>query len=289
MSKTTLVIAFDGLDYELIQKFSCDNIIQEEFGKINNYEGMSSIKTSELFASFITGKNYEEHGVKGLSTWTNAKIDKIEQFLDKVPYSQKTAELRTAIFESLSFLSAKKIRYDKRFLKSETIFEQIENSRAMFIPGYNPSKYWQLGWDMEPLSYRFSSQETLELWDTREHRHRKETLFSELDSEIIPARNFLMCHFHRPDIHQHMYGDSDLGNYDEQKLRELYNKTDKLAKQIKEKALYKGYERVVFMSDHGLPKGEEHNKNAFYSSNEPIFGSKKPIITEFFSTLMAGE
>lgn len=282
MSKSTLIIAFDGLDYDLIQKFNCDNIIQEEFGRVNNYERMSSIKTSELFASFITGRNYEEHGIEGLSTWTNPRIDKIERFLDKIPYSQKTAELRTAIFESLSFLSAKKIRYDKRFLKSETVFDQIENSRAMFVPGYNPSRYWQLGWDMSPLSYGISSQETIEMWDTREHSHRKETLFSELGSDIIPPRDLLMCHFHRPDIHQHMYGDKDIGSFDEQKLRKLYNQTDELAKQIKEKALEKGYKRVIFVSDHGLPDGQEHNTNAFYSSNHSLFNDETPTITDFY-------
>ncbi|PSG99717.1 MAG: hypothetical protein BRC28_03180 [Nanohaloarchaea archaeon SW_4_43_9] len=281
----TLVIAFDGLDYELIQEFGLESILQEEHGQIDNYSNTSSIKTSELFASFITGENYSKHGIKGLSIWTNSRVSKVEEVIGKMPYSQKTAELRKAIYESLSFLSAKKIRYDKRFLNSDTIFEEVENSRAMFVPGYNPSRYWQLGWDMSPLSYNISVEETIELWDTREYRHRKEMLFRELESEIIPARDFLMCHFHRPDIHQHMYGDKDTGNFDRNKLKKLYEETDRLAGEIKEKAESKGYERIIFMSDHGLPQGNEHNKNAFHSTKEPLFSSK-PKITDFFSTLV---
>ena len=57
---------------------------------------------------------------------------------------------------------------------------------------------------------------------------------------------------------------------------------DELAKKIKQKALQKGYERIIFMSDHGLPAEEGHNENAFYSSNKELFGEEKPHITDFY-------
>lgn len=61
----------------------------------------------------------------------------------------------------------------------------------------------------------------------------------------------------------------------------MYKETDKLAGKIKKKALQKGYEKIIFMSDHGLPTEEGHNENAFYSSNKQLFGDEKPRITDF--------
>lgn len=60
------MVALDGLDYELIKEFGLGNIKQDEFSKMDKQTGMNSVKTSELFASFITGKTNESHGVKGL-------------------------------------------------------------------------------------------------------------------------------------------------------------------------------------------------------------------------------
>lgn len=282
----TLVVAFDGLDKKLIEDFELKNIQQNEFQTINNQEGMTSIKTSELFASFITGKYHQEHGIKGLATWTNPKIGKLESAITKTKIGKKTGGLRKAVYESISSLNAKKVRYDKSFLKCATIFDKITNSRAMFVPSYNPSKYWAMGLDMAPLQYGYSARETAEMWDTREFEHRKKMLFRELESEIIPARDFLMCHFHRPDIHQHMYGDPSIDSYDKGKLRKLYEEIDELAENIKEKALEKGYERIIFMSDHGLPKGDEHNTNAFYSTNLNTFGEQKPGLVDFYSVFI---
>jgi hypothetical protein len=282
--KPTLVVAFDGLDYELIKEFDCENIKQQSFGHIDNSTDTKSIKTSELFANLITGKNYEQHGIEGLSVWTNPRIGKLEKLISRLPYSNKTSELRQAVYESLGFLSAKKMRPDKTFLEEETVFEKIDNSRAMFVPTYNPSEYWQMGLDMTPLEYGFSAQKSLEIWDTREHQHRKKELFHELESEILPARDLLMCHFHRPDIHQHIYGDPDTSSFNKDRLRKLYQETDELAAEIKEKAESAGYEEIVFMSDHGLPEGEQHNTNAFWSSSAQSSVSKVSL-KDFFERL----
>lgn len=63
---SVLVVAFDGLDKDFIEKFELENIQQKEYSELDNKSGISSIKTSELFASFITGDTWEEHGVQGL-------------------------------------------------------------------------------------------------------------------------------------------------------------------------------------------------------------------------------
>lgn len=63
-----LVVAFDGLDHHLINRYGCDALREmEEFGTFDNHTGIHSVATSELFASFITGKTHVDHGVTGLS------------------------------------------------------------------------------------------------------------------------------------------------------------------------------------------------------------------------------
>jgi hypothetical protein len=60
-----LVVAFDGLDKELIEEFGLGNVKQSEFGEIENHESVNKIVTSELFACFLTEEEYNEHGIRG--------------------------------------------------------------------------------------------------------------------------------------------------------------------------------------------------------------------------------
>lgn len=286
--KNTLLVAFDGLDHELIQKFDLEGLKQEQFGKIDNKTGMTATFTSELFASLITGQTYETHGVEGLRKWDNEKVGKAEEIINKVPYAEKFESLRNAIWSSINSLDAQKAKYTKEDLKCDTLFEQVENSRAMFVPSYNPSPFWVIGADLEPIKYGYNQEKTTRHYDTREFDHRKRELFKELENEITGTREFLMCHFHRPDTYQHLYGDKKIGAYDEQKLLRLYKEIEELALEIKQKAEEAGYERIIFMSDHGLPTEEGHNENAFYSSNTELF-NKKPKMTDFLPRLKEDE
>ena len=281
-----LVVAFDGLDRKLIRDFDLENIFQEEFGSIDVRTDVSSVVTSELFASFITGKTYEEHGVKGLNKWTNSKIDKFEESVSGIKFFDKFYGLRKAIFESINKLNALKRKHRKIDLCSDSLFEHIDNSRAMFVPAYNPSILWGCDSGFKPLRYNYNLKQTANFWDNREYRFRKNKLFKELDSEFTPTRDFLMCHFHKPDIYHHLYGDKNVGIVDEDKLKSMYDEIDKLAKEIKEKALESGYDTVIFMSDHGLPAEKEHNENAFYSCNHELFPDREPHITDFHDKIL---
>lgn len=94
-----------------------------------------------------------------------------------------------------------------------------------------------------------------------------------------------MVHIFRPDLHQHCYGDPNLSTYDENKLKNLYNETDELAERILE-YFEEDYDKIIFMSDHGLPTETEHNENAFYSCNEELFHNKTPHITDFHDKIL---
>jgi hypothetical protein len=283
-NQNVLVVAFDGLDIELIKKYDLENIPQAEFGTFDNSTGMSSIITSELFASFITGTNYEDHGVVALET-----TDRRQKLAEKMVPNFLLENVRGfyRIKESLkTFLGADEgKRYTKDSLEQASLFEKIEGSRAMFVPSYNPSVFWAVGAEALPLKKGYSADETSRYYDSREYIHRKKQLFSELENEILEPRSFLMCHFHRTDMYHHLYGDSD-AHFDNEKLEKMYKETDKLAGKIKNKALEKGYDHIIFMSDHGLPNTDEHNENAFYSSNKKIFDDKNPHITDFHDRIL---
>ena len=283
--KKFLLVAFDGLDKELIEEFDLSHIKQFEFGYLENKENIKETYTSELFASFISGKNHEHHGVVGINGYLRPKRGKLLELLTPKNFSGVRGFYTWRnVLEDVLKPGKRKYDYQMWDDKVDTLFEKIDNSRAVFVPSYNPSAYWAAGADLGVfLQAGYSGEDTLELYDELEYPRRKLKLFSELENEILPPREFLMCHFHRPDTYQHVYGDSEL---EKDKLKEMYNEMDELAAEIKEKALEKGYDYVIFMSDHGLPAEDGHNENAFYSCNKELFGDETPHITDFHDKIL---
>jgi hypothetical protein len=53
----------------------------------------------------------------------------------------------------------------------------------MFVPSYNPSVFWVSECDAAPFKFGYSYQEAVNHYDNREHRYRKNQLFSELENE----------------------------------------------------------------------------------------------------------
>lgn len=283
MSNNVLVVAFDGLDKELIEEFDLENIQQSEFGSIDNQTGMKHIYTSELFASFITGETHEEHGIEHLTTWEDESKGRIIETVAPKSIVENTRGFHRIRETLKTLLKTDEVKFSEEHLEEETLFEKVDNSRAMYIPGYNPSVFWQLKAETLPLEYGYGADVAEEFWDTREYEFRKKNLFSELENEIVSPRNFLMVHLHRTDFHQHLYGDPT-AVMDKDKLKKLYQETDDLAGEILEKAEGK-YDTVIFMSDHGLPAKKGHNENAFYSSNTKLF-DETPKLTDFHDKIL---
>lgn len=283
MSEKVLVVAFDGLDRELIEDFRLENIQQEEFGAIDNQTGMKHIYTSELFASFITGKTHKEHGIEHLTTWEDERKGRLIETVAPKSIVENTRGFHRIRETLKTLLKTDEVKFSEEHLQEETLFEKIDNSRAMYVPGYNPSIFWQLKAETLPLEYGYGADVAGEFWDTREFEFRKKNLFSELENDIVSPRDFLMIHLHRTDFHQHLYGDPT-AVIDKDKLRKLYKETDELAGEILEKAEGK-YDKIIFMSDHGLPAEKGHNGNAFYSCNTELF-KEKPKLTDFHDKIL---
>lgn len=269
-----LVVAFDGMDKELIEEYGLSNITQEEFGTIDNSTNITTIVTYELFASFITGENWEKHGIVGLTRPENNILNSVEKLRAK-DFFQKTNRLRKKLYSSIPLVNGEFRKYNKEDLKTETFFERIENSKAIDIPSYN------IGYSIElmPILENHGLKEAETELD-RFTKWKKWELFEEMKKD----HDLIMAHFHKPDHVHHWYW--EVGKM--AKVKETYHEMDEFAGEILEKAEENGFDTVIFMSDHGLPDVENggHNENAFYSCNHELFGDETPQITDFHDKIL---
>lgn len=280
--KSVLVVAFDGLDRELIEDFGLDTFTDmEEFGLIDNNTNTYKRKTSELFTSFITGKNYGSHEITELWKFSNEKINKFEKIVDDLPFTNSFKGIRHALYQKILRFDCTKRMINKNDYPQKTLFEKIDNSRAFNIPGYNPSPFWSKVRSVQLAEHDLEDRIPGYYWDVHEYRRRKNQFFS----EISGYEDLVMAHFHRSDIHQHQYGDKDVF-YDVQRLEKLYKETEELAKNIIER-YENDFDVIIFMSDHGLPTEDQHNKQAFYSCNIDLFSDKTPKITSFHDQILS--
>lgn len=261
-----LVIAFDGMDKELIDRFGLQHVRQTEFGQIDNQTGITEVKTGELFASFITGELHDVHGVTGVKGWNSPFMDRFESLIPKQePFYSWAARMKDVI---KCFGGFDRETFTKENLNCDTIFDTIPGSKSLNVPAYDANA------GIEAFSYvldRYGVNHATREAE-KEFRQRKHELMTELETETRP---FLMAHFHYLDFMNHLYGEPVL---EEDVLREKYETMDGFAQQILDAA--NGYDTIIFMSDHGLPTKTAHNDQAFYSINEEL-GIDTPHITDF--------
>lgn len=281
MTDKTLVVAFDGLDYNLINKFGLVHVQQEEFGTIDVTSDVVKRVTSELYTSFITGQPPSKHGIVGLNIYNKrAKIVNTlipQKLQETIPYA---FDLNLKLNQLIGGHMRKPEKTD---YTTPTIFDEIENSKALYVPGYNPGIFWKAGLKTQVLDYTGGDMDEAVKVVKQAHRMRKRNLFDRMKNE---NDELLMCHFHYPDYIQHLYGTDFSWNID--KLRQMYNKMDELANKIRIEARQQGFENILFLSDHGTLRGSgeyEHNPNAFYSSNNEL-GLGKPSIIDFHDIIL---
>lgn len=275
MKEDVLVVAFDGMDKELIEKFGLQNLVQEEVGTIDNKSDVENVKTAELFATFITGQTSYIHNISDRNNWTDPRKGKIVDVLTPGILVDNVRGFHRLRDTLMTLLDVRLETYNKDDIECTTIFEEIENSKPLFIPAYNESLFMDTGASKLPLKYGYGSEVLPEYYDDYEYSRRKR----EFMRPVNKFYDFCMVHFQRPDFHQHFYGDKHV-RYEEEKLKDLYEEMDEFAAKILE-FFSEDFETIIFMSDHGLPTEEEHNENAFYSSNKKLFPNKTPKMSEF--------
>jgi hypothetical protein len=262
-------VAFDGLDSELVEEFDLENVVLEETGMIDNHTGIFERNTSELFTSFITGKTWEQHGVKSLRKDCVESPKAVSKFEDKIQdkkIGKKTSGLRKALYENINSINYTRRKWLRTDYSQETIFDKV-GGLPLFVPASrNPPNSFLAGMPHSLVDKGLTVEEAVEAGheDTQCRLNR-------LDDVSHEFWDLVMLHVHEPDAAQDLeYSD----------LESEYQRIDEIAGDIREK--YGGeYDVLVFVSDHGRSIGVEHNKNAFYSSSQPLFDDEKPHITDF--------
>jgi predicted AlkP superfamily phosphohydrolase/phosphomutase len=250
-----LVVGFDGLDYQKIKEYDCENLMLESFGKID-LEGLP-LKTPLLWSSMITGVKPEEHGIDSMLKFKGEKVRRYDELLKKVlnRFGWSAIKLREAIMHYIfdSSISAP----TKENMKVDSIFEKVADSKPLDIPGYSHYPYLAGKMNVNAVYKKHAPvpRERVVRDVKAEHLYRKKQLF-----ENIGEHKLVMQHLHYPDWMQHLYPK-------EEKDEGLYNEMNELAGKILEKT--DDDTLVVFCSDHGLEDGG-HRDQAFYAMNTDI-------------------
>jgi len=264
----------DGLDKDLIEMYECPNITLDEFGAIDNDTDICVRVTTELYTSFLSGETWREHGVIGLDRYRSDILNKIES-LNKYKLFRKFTGMRNRIYKEIPLISAKKRHVCYQDYTQKTIFEKIPSSKAIGVRGYNKGYTVDLMMLLEEFGVKEAHQE-MDRWE----KSKENELFEALEQDY----DLIMAHFHRPDYIHHWYW--EVG--EEETVKQTYEYMDNLAGKIKKKGVENGFDRIIFLSDHGLPSPKEgaHNKNAFYSCNKELFSDITPHITDFHDKIV---
>ncbi|PSG99729.1 MAG: hypothetical protein BRC28_03240 [Nanohaloarchaea archaeon SW_4_43_9] len=264
-----LVVGFDGLDYQKIKRYDCENLMLESFGKLD-LENLP-LKTPLLWSSMITGVRPEEHGIDSMLKFKGEKVRKYDEWLKKVfnRFGWSALKLRETVMHYLfdSSISAP----TKENMKVDSIFEKVADSKPLDVPGHSHYPYIAGKMNVNAVYKKYPpvSRDRVVRDVEAEHLYRKKQLF-----ENIGEHKLVMQHLHYPDWIQHIYSK-------EEKDGEVYNEMNELAGEILEEA--DDDTLVVFCSDHGLANGG-HRDEAFYSVNTEI---EEPVkITDILFRLL---
>jgi len=265
-----LILAYDGLDHDLVETLSLSNILQREHGRVDVpiVGGIDDPSTPIVWTSFITGEPPEIHGVDMPLMWDN-ELDGLRSFVRRhrsihniLKRFKVGHRVREAVGARPSFPSRKNIKVD-------TFFEVVEPSVALGIPVYNKNleEIYPIGDVMrarqDPKYLPVFEERVREIFD-----EEVKTLFDALGGDW----RLLMIHFHITDLFGHAFWGTE-------KLATLYEEMDLLTKRVK--ARLREDDLLLIISDHGMSR-LGHTKKGFYSFNVKI-GLVDPDIKDFFN------
>lgn len=269
------IVGIDALEHSLVEKWNLKNLKQEEYGKVklpisSKHEGPF---TPEMWASFITGKTPDEHGIHSYKKWSNPIIRFLKPiYFDHIRPILKFLHLPLPKGSHLKKAGFSYKTYGKEDLNCETIFDMIPKSKAISVASYNEGteavdiirKYFSE--DEDKINRKKVDKESREVFEKR----KKEFLNS-----IKKDYRLLMVYFHAPDTLQHVF------YYDEKYIRDLYEELDKMVGKVKN--MIDKDDLLIVISDHGQLNGK-HTNYAFYSLNKKL-NIENPNLTDFFSLI----
>lgn len=283
---SVLVVIFGGADYERLQEFGCKNILQDHHGSIevDDLYNDKDISTA-IMSQFLTGKNFKKTGVEGRKKYNVPLVNKIEKeffrkYSDYIPFEISTRKLREGLYELfLGHKGLSKRNYLGEDLKQPTLLEAVDNSRAIYVPAYNPEPSWAirrniLDTDRFPELGREGAEDLL----YKNFYWRKKQLMEGLEET---QHELLIAHFQFLDSLQHLFIEYQ---DDWEEVEKGYEMMDGFAAEIKEKA---DYDKILFMSENGSyteSEGHIHRYNAFYSTN--FQDLENPNMRDFYDIVL---
>lgn len=263
-----LILAFDGLEYELVERYRLKALKQKIYGYID-VSSFKHVLTPIIWRSFITGLEPGKHKV--YSWWrfsNNRTLDRIMHWIRyNFPIIRNMSNYRLKQVARLFGIKIKPT--DKTDIKYPTIFDYAKKPIALFIPSYNEEP-WIRDEYSKAMEKNVKAFEKV-LWEV--HRYRVNKFLKLLDKDW----DLFMAWFDLADWIGHLYmGKSNI------KMIKAYMELNKLATEVSRRINDKTL--LIIVSDHGMASGKhggEHSPKAYYSLNKDIKW-KPEKITDYY-------
>lgn len=269
-----LVVIFGGLDHEFLSRWDCRNLQQAQWGKVtvDQLWDKRDVAT-QITAQLITGKTWRDNGVNERKKVDYIYKGQLAKFCEERIFKEasKARGRRHGLYKMLgSDIFALSREFLKEDLTCPTLFDVIEDSKAVYVPAYNPEPTWAVDRNiLDPRKYPELGIEAA--LDLREKHFfwRKKRFMEELERD--EPYNLLMAQFQYIDSSQHLY----ISYHEQDQMDDVeaaYWRMDNFAEEILKLADGK-YEKVLFISDNGAAHKVDykptHHNRPYYSLNEP--------------------
>ena len=266
------VLGLDGLEYDLVTRWNLVNLMQKQWGKIPvdprlYYSDTGQPYTPMVWATFITGKMPEEHGIK--SWWKQYRLAKLSR---KPPFS---CLKRWKTLRKLAVKLGVRVM-DRQDLRVPSLFDLVKPSMAIHIPGYNfPIWIWDKIADALSKSVEEYARVTRGIYEL-EKRELLKAITSESEWKLVMMWTGIA------DFYGHAYLSRNPTAV-EQVYRDLDLFAAEVASKLPEDSI------LLIVSDHGMTIGDDgepkHSDHAFWSLN--IETEWKPrSFTDFFGKIL---
>ena len=224
------ILALDGLEYTLVEKWQLEHLQQADYGV---YPTIKSQKykqayTPKMWSTIITGKTLEQHGVN--EWWTYGKLDKLRNVL---PLGEKGKYM---LMKLLGFLGVKP---RLKVVDCPTMFDAVKPSVALDIPGYN-----------ERIEPRIKLNDALMKHGLKAYENTAWKIYAERVNHTFVALTkpwrLFMTYFSIADTLGHAFISKHIN-----KLKQVYYKLNFLAWKLKT-LTEDGSTLFMILSDHGM-------------------------------------
>lgn len=276
-----LILGIDGLEYDLVEEWDLENLMQKEYGKIElpikKEDGYlyPEPATVIIWPCFITGMPPKKMGIETVKIYPfnflykiylrflSPKEEKRKTIKDKSIYRKIMDEISN--FISLLHLSREPTRKD---IKVPTMFETIPNSIHKHIPVYDNDAFPNRGNVVKALENK-TYRPIFEMLMMKEFRKRTVEVMKYVDNK--EGWKLFMEYFSLLDSIQHVFYNNA------KKIAKYYIMFNEFVGKVRQKI--DDDTLLLIVSDHGQKKGV-HTNYGFYSVNEPL-EFKNPKLIDF--------